>query len=95
MGLFTSVVHTASVRSIPIVSDKVDQVLSRAGCRDGSHNAREMIRILETFPRGELFHIDEESLFEVVNAIFRIRERRQVLCERCVVGQWRQVPEEL
>ncbi len=78
MGLFTSLVHTASVRSIPIIRNKVDSALSRAGYRPNSHNGRELIRILETFPRGELFHIDENSLFSLVIAIFRIRERRQV-----------------
>jgi glutamate dehydrogenase len=78
MGLFTSVVHTTSVRGIPVVSDTVDKVLSRAGCTDGSHNGREIIRILETLPRGELFHITEEQLYNLAMAIFRIRERRQV-----------------
>lgn len=78
MGLFTSVVHTSSVRSIPIVSDKVDKVLSGAGCTEGSHNGREIVRILETFPRVELFHITEEQLYNAAIAIFRIRERRQV-----------------
>ena len=78
MGLFTSLVHTASVRSIPTIRNKVDSTLSRAGYSANSHNGREIIRILETFPRGELFHIDEDLLFSLVIAIFRIRERRQV-----------------
>jgi glutamate dehydrogenase len=78
MGLFTSVVHTMSVRSIPIVRNKVDAVLSRAGYSDSSHNGREIVRILETSPRGELFHISEDNLFAMAIAIFRIRERRQV-----------------
>jgi glutamate dehydrogenase len=78
MGLFTSLVHTDSVRSIPIVRNKVDSTLSRAGYSANSHNGRELIRILETFPRGELFHIDEDTLFSLVIAVFRIRERRQV-----------------
>ncbi len=78
MGLFTSIVHIASVRSIPMVRNKVDGMLSRAGYSPNSHNGREIIRILETFPRGEIFHISADKLFSVVIAIFRIRERRQV-----------------
>lgn len=78
MGLYTSIVHTASVRAIPLLREKVGAVLDRAGYAAHSHNGREIIRILETFPRGELFHISEEQLYAVTVAVFRIRERNQV-----------------
>ena len=78
MGLFTSVVHTMSANSIPLINRRVANVLERTGYRASSHNGREIVRILETFPRGELFRITEDELFDVAVAIFNMRERRQV-----------------
>ena len=78
MGLFTSIVHTISANSIPLIKNRVKNVLLRAGYAENSHNGREIVRILETFPRGELFRISDDHPIDVTKAIFNIRERRQV-----------------
>ncbi|MFJ4229329.1 NAD-glutamate dehydrogenase, partial [Paenarthrobacter nicotinovorans] len=58
IGLFATSAYTGSVRSIPIVRDKVDAVLRNAGFPIDSHSGKDLLGILETYPRDELFQIE-------------------------------------
>ncbi len=55
LGLYTFSAYSMSVLDIPIVRRKARYVLDRAGFPPGSHNEKDLIEILEIYPRDELF----------------------------------------
>src|SRR6185312_4279385 len=61
-GLFTSTAYTRSTRAIPYLRRKVDNVIRRAGFEPSSHSGKALVNVLETYPRDELFQIDEDTL---------------------------------
>ncbi|MDP9485070.1 MAG: NAD-glutamate dehydrogenase, partial [Actinomycetota bacterium] len=78
LGLYTFSAYSASAFDIPLVRRKVRYVLERAGFPEGSHNEKDLVEILETYPRDELFQISKEELFEVVMGILHLQERQRV-----------------
>src|ERR687898_1510951 len=52
--------------------------MERAGFPEGSHNEKDLIEILETYPRDELFQISNEELFEIAMSILHLQERQRV-----------------
>ncbi|MFP3578279.1 NAD-glutamate dehydrogenase [Arthrobacter sp. SIMBA_036] len=77
IGLFATSAYTGSVRSIPIVRDKVDAVLRNAGFPIDSHSGKDLLGILETYPRDELFQIEIPDLAATATGIQRLQERRR------------------
>ncbi|WP_139173669.1 NAD-glutamate dehydrogenase [Geodermatophilus telluris] len=77
LGLFTSSAYTESVRRIPVVAEKVAEVLRRAGFAPGSHSARDLVSILEFFPRDELLQAETEEILPTALAVLRLQERRR------------------
>ncbi|MGN6402942.1 NAD-glutamate dehydrogenase [Sinomonas sp.] len=77
IGLFASSAYTQSARSVPIVKDKIEAVMRRSGFPADSHSGKDLLAILETYPRDELFQIDADLLFETVTRIQLLQERRR------------------
>ncbi|MBN9128530.1 MAG: NAD-glutamate dehydrogenase [Paenarthrobacter ureafaciens] len=77
IGLFATSAYTGSVRNIPIVRDKVDAVLRNAGFPIDSHSGKDLLGILETYPRDELFQIEVPDLAATATGIQRLQERRR------------------
>jgi glutamate dehydrogenase len=77
-GLFTSTAYTRSVRSIPYLRRKVDNVIRRAGFDASSHSGKALVNVLEHYPRDELFQIDEDTLYQFALAILQLDERPRV-----------------
>lgn len=77
IGLFATSAYTSSVRSIPIVRDKVGAVLRECGFPSDSHSGKDLLSIMETYPRDELFQISQEELTEAAVSIMRLQERRR------------------
>src|SRR5262245_45292021 len=63
VGLFTSTAYTRSARTIPYLRRKVDGLMKRAGFNPDSHSGKALVNVLESYPRDELFQIDEETLY--------------------------------
>ncbi|MGE5762335.1 MAG: NAD-glutamate dehydrogenase, partial [Mycobacterium leprae] len=78
VGLYSSAAYNESIARIPVLRRKVADVLSRAGFSPGSHSGRDLLEILETYPRDELFQISVEDLFDVATGVLGLQERRQV-----------------
>jgi glutamate dehydrogenase len=78
LGLYTFSAYSASVLDTPLVRRKASYVLERAGFPEGSHNEKDLLEILETYPRDELFQISEKELFEVAMGILHLQERQRV-----------------
>src|SRR3954468_20377499 len=77
LGLFASSAYTDSVRRIPVVRRKVADVLDRSGFSPDSHSGKDLVQILETYPRDELFEISVEDLYATVLAVMHLQERRR------------------
>jgi glutamate dehydrogenase len=78
LGLFTYAVYSLSPRSIPLLRRKVEQILQRSGLAPVSHDGKNLLRVIEGFPRDELFQSDTETLFHTIMGVARINERRVV-----------------
>ena len=77
LGLYTFSAYSMSAFDIPLVRRKVRYVLERAGFLPESHNEKDLIEILETYPRDELFQISQEELFEISMGILHLQERQR------------------
>jgi glutamate dehydrogenase len=75
VGLFTSTAYTRSTRSIPYLRRKVDAVLERAGFNPEGHSGKALVNVLETYPRDELFQLDEDTLYHFALAVLQLDER--------------------
>lgn len=78
LGLYTSSVYIQSSRKIPVISRKLDAVMARSGLHSLSHDWKELMQILEIYPRDDLFQSSIEQLFETAMGILQIHERRQI-----------------
>ncbi len=78
LGLYTFSAYSTSVMDIPLVRRKVRYVLDRAGFLPASHNEKDLVEILETYPRDELFQISKEELFDISMGILHLQERQRV-----------------
>jgi glutamate dehydrogenase len=78
VGLFTSTAYTRSTQSIPYLRRKTEAVLARAGFPAESHSGKALVNVLETYPRDELFQIDEDTLYQFALAILQLHERPRV-----------------
>jgi glutamate dehydrogenase len=78
LGLYTFSAYSSSSLEIPIVRRKARYVLDRAGFPPVSHNEKDLIEILETYPRDELFQISKEELFEISMGILHLQERQHI-----------------
>ena len=78
LGLFSSSAYRTSVRELPVVRRKVDEVIHRSGLSPRSHSGKDLIEILETYPRDELFQITTDELYRTVMGVLRMAGRRQL-----------------
>ncbi|GAA1932361.1 NAD-glutamate dehydrogenase [Streptomyces sodiiphilus] len=78
LGLFTSAAYTESVRRVPVIRRKVAEVLNAAGFAPDSHSGRDLLQILETYPRDELFQAPVDKLRSTVTAVLHLQERRRL-----------------
>ncbi|MEU4463001.1 NAD-glutamate dehydrogenase [Streptomyces sp. NPDC024017] len=78
LGLFSSAAYTESVRRVPVIRRKVEEVLERAGFSPNSHDGRDLTQILETYPRDELFQTPVDELQSIVTSVLYLQERRRL-----------------
>ncbi|WP_327087313.1 NAD-glutamate dehydrogenase [Nonomuraea sp. NBC_01738] len=78
LGLFTHVAYNESISRIPVLRRKLADTLDGAGLAADSHDGKDLIEILETFPRDELFQTSVEQLVPIALGVLRLRERKQV-----------------
>ena len=78
LGLFSSATYTESVTRIPLLRDKVTEVLERVGFDEFSHAGKALLNVLENYPRDELFYSSAAELVPIAEAVMVTRERRQL-----------------
>lgn len=77
VGLFTSAAYYAKTDSIPLIRNKVAKVIADSGYKKGSHNYKDLISVLESYPRDELFQISAQDLLKNAVGIVSICGRSQ------------------
>lgn len=78
VGLLTSEAYNQPASGIPLLRAKVRKVLQNARFVPGGFNESAIVNILETFPRDEMFQIDEQSLADTSLGILRLYKRPRV-----------------
>jgi len=90
VGLFTSAAYHALVHDVPLLRGRADIILGRSGFDKHSHDGKALLAILESYPRDELFQVEEDALFDNVMGILQLQERRRValFVRRDAVGRF-------
>ncbi|MEU9133464.1 NAD-glutamate dehydrogenase [Kitasatospora sp. NPDC048540] len=78
LGLFSSAAYTESVTRIPVVRRKVQEVLADSGFSSDSHDGRDLLQIMETFPRDEIFQTAAAELLSIATSVLYLQERRRL-----------------
>ncbi|HVH84545.1 MAG TPA: NAD-glutamate dehydrogenase domain-containing protein, partial [Steroidobacteraceae bacterium] len=78
LGLWTSTAYHGSPREIPVLRRKVERVIEHFGLDPASHDGKEVLNVLETYPRDELFQADIPDLIRIVRGVVNLYERRTV-----------------
>src|SRR5690606_9647731 len=77
-GLFTSTAYMQSARTVPYLRRKIERIVARAGFDPASHSGKALLNTLESYPRDELFQIDEDLLYRFALLILELEERPRV-----------------
>ncbi len=77
LGLFTSMAYSRNAQDVPWLRLKVSRVIARSGIDPRSHSGKALIHILNTYPRDDLFQIDEEQLLAISRGILLLAERQR------------------
>lgn len=78
LGLFTSVTYSRSVSDVPLLREKVEEIMAEWDFESGTHDQKTLRHILEKYPRDELFQIDKNSLRKIALDILRLQERQRI-----------------
>ncbi len=90
VGLYTSAAYHADPREIPLLRRKVARVLERAGFPAASHGYKNLVSMLQAYPRDELFQVDDDLLLEIAFGVLRLGDRRRtrLFVRRDVYGRF-------
>ena len=77
LGLYASTAYTESVLRLPVVAEKVQSVLEQSGLAADSHTGKDLLEVLETYPRDELIQASPGELYETAMAVTQLQERRR------------------
>lgn len=78
IGLYTSTAYHSRPEYIPFLRHKVAKVMEELHFPPDSHNGKEVVHILETLPRDDLFQATHEELLELTLGILQLQERKRV-----------------
>jgi len=76
LGLYTSSVYFQEVSDIPLLRSKADAVLGQSGFAKNGHNIKDLLQVINVFPRDELFQISKSQLLHTTTEIARIQDLR-------------------
>jgi glutamate dehydrogenase len=76
VGLYTSSVYYRTALEIPLIREKVNQVLDESGFSPNGHSIKDLLQVINVFPRDELFQINKEQLYSTALEITQIQETR-------------------
>ncbi|GAA4549888.1 NAD-glutamate dehydrogenase [Amycolatopsis samaneae] len=78
LGMFTTTALHENVLDIPVVCDRVRQVIHRAGFPMESFSGQRMLEVLQNWPRADLFSADTDSLYATTTGAITLSDRRRL-----------------
>lgn len=78
IGLFTSQTYAEPVHKIPLIREKIADILDRAGLDPTGHRGKALMHVLNAYPRDELFQASVADLARTTTGILNLQERRRV-----------------
>lgn len=76
LGLYTSSVYFQEVTDIPLIRQKVHAILRQSGFSKNGHNIKDLLQVINVFPRDELFQISRSQLLHTSTEIMRMQDLR-------------------
>ena len=77
LGIFASSAYAESILHIPILAERVAHLLERAGFTPDSHSGKDLVQVMENYPRDELLQTDPDELLEIATSVLHLQERRK------------------
>ncbi len=78
IGLYTSSAYMGSPKMIPVVRKKVEEVIAKSKLPPRSHGGKDLLHILTTIPRDDLFHASIDELYDLSMGILHLQERGRI-----------------
>lgn len=78
LGMFTTTALHENVLDIPVVCDRVREVIHRAGFPMESFSGQRMLEVLQNWPRADLFSADTDSLYSTTTGAITLSDRRRL-----------------
>jgi glutamate dehydrogenase len=78
LGLSTDSAEAMSPRDIPVLRRKVADVVTRAAFPANSHDAKQLLEIIESHPRDEMLRLTTSELYDTALRVMALYERPQV-----------------
>ncbi|MGH3889078.1 MAG: NAD-glutamate dehydrogenase [Pseudonocardiaceae bacterium] len=90
LGVLATTALHEDVRNIPVIGRRVRDVIRRAGVPRESYSGQRMLEVLQTYPRGELFATDPDSLYQTVTGVLSLAQRHtlRLFCRRDPYGRF-------
>ena len=77
LGLFTHGAYSANPADIPLLRNKTADVIRKANLPAGGHAEKQLINILDNYPRDELFQISDDELVRTATGILHLADRQR------------------
>ncbi|MFI1913676.1 NAD-glutamate dehydrogenase [Nocardia sp. NPDC020380] len=78
IGVFTVTALHENVLDIPVIERRVRSIIEASGFDLDSFSGQEMLEVIQSFPRTELFSSDGDTLRRTASAVLNVGMRRQV-----------------
>ncbi|MBV7433403.1 NAD-glutamate dehydrogenase [Cardiobacteriaceae bacterium TAE3-ERU3] len=78
IGLLTASAYQLTVNQIPLLREKADQVLERAGLPKNGHAYKKMLHVLNTLPRDDLFQANIDELYPMAMGILHLHDKKRL-----------------
>jgi glutamate dehydrogenase len=77
LGLYASAAYNDTIHDIPLLDVKAEEVLRLTSLSPDSHSGKDILQILETYPRDELFQTSPQQLADIATSVLHLQERRK------------------
>ncbi|EWT04956.1 NAD-glutamate dehydrogenase [Intrasporangium chromatireducens Q5-1] len=77
LGLYASAAYNDTIQDIPLLDVRAREVLHLTGLSPDSHSGKDILQILETYPRDELFQTSAPRLADIATSVLHLQERRK------------------
>jgi glutamate dehydrogenase len=78
LGLYTSAAYHQRAADTPLLQAKIKYVIEQASYQCNHHKSQTLSYILESYPRDELFQIDQETLLKTTMGILQLQEQQRI-----------------